>query len=507
MPEDSSETLSRILSGSTVVLAGSITNKIIAFIGSVFIARVLGDVNYGVIVVALSIYFIFSNFLTLGLNSGIARNYPQAESDSKRRGIMVTAFRVGTVTGILGGSIVFLTADPIATYVFDDPSIALPLRLLAVILPLKVLLNLANGSFQAIKKPAIKTVITSIIQPVIRISFIILFVLAGFGVAGVAGAYTVAIATAAVISLYFVWRYTTLFDFGQQRQIVYKPLLAFSIPLVGSTILVDLMNNIDTLLLGVLSVSADVGQYNVAFVLSQTTLLFFQTLGFMYVPEISELHANDKMEQAAMVYRAITKWVLFISIPFILTAVAFPEFVLTFIYSEDYAAATVPFLILIGGFITHILNGPNHSTLTAFGDTRQIFLFDTVTMVLNIILNLSLIPRFGIAGAAVATTMAYFIRNGAMTWYLNKSYQIHPFSRWLLVPLIPVITVAAPLRWAINEPSLFLVSSYILILVITIIFGYLSSGIEKGDLILAETLEDKTSIDLEPVKRIHERLR
>lgn len=507
MSESSDKPLSRILSGSTVILAGSIINKIIAFVGSVFIARIIGDMGYGVLVIALSVYFIFSNFLTLGLNSGIARNYPQAETDSKRRGILVAAFRIGTVTGILGGIVVFLAANPIATYVFDDPSIALPLRLLGVVLPLKIILNLANGSFQAIKKPEIKMGISSVIQPIIRIILIISFVIAGFGIVGVAGAYTVAIATAAVLSLYFVWRYTTLFDFDQQRQIVYKPLLAFSIPLVGSTILVDLMNNIDTLLLGALSVSADVGQYNVAFVLSQTTLLFFQTLGFMYVPEISELHSNDKIEQAAMVYRTITKWVLFISVPFILTAVAFPEFVLTFIYSEDYAAATVPFLILIGGFITHILNGPNHSTLTAFGDTRQIFLFDTVTMVLNIILNLSLIPRFGIAGAAVATTMAYFIRNGAMTWYLNKSYQIHPFSRWLLVPLIPVIIAAAPLRWAINEPSLFLVSSYTLILVIAIIFGYLSSGIEKGDLILAENLEDKTPIDLELVKRIHERLR
>jgi len=507
MSENEMGTLSRILSGSTVVLAGSIVNKIIAFAGSVFIARLLGDVGYGVVVVALSVYFIFSNLLTLGLSGGIARNYPQADTDRERRGILVTAFRLGAAVGTLGGVVVFLAADPIATHIFGDPSISLPLRLLASILPLKVALNLANGSFQAVKKPAIKMAISSIIQPVARILLIVALVLAGFGAAGVAGAYAIAIATAAVLSLYYVWQYTTLFDFGRPAKIVYKPLLAFSIPLVGSTILVRLMNNIDTLLLGALAASADVGQYNVAFVLGQTTLLFLQTLGFMYVPEISELHADDRIERAGMVYRAITKWVLFISAPFILTAVAFPTYVVTFIYSGQYVTASVPFLVLIGGFVTHILNGPNHSTLTAFGDTRQIFVFDAMTMVLNVVLNLSLIPRFGIAGAATATATAYLVRNAAMTWYLHSVYDIQPFSRWLLIPLAPVVLVAGILRWVVPEPSLPFVIGYALILVITITFGYLSSGIEEADLILSELIEENTGVDLKLVKRIHEGLR
>ncbi|MDV7348160.1 flippase [Halorubrum distributum] len=507
MPEDEGGTISRILSGSTIVLAGSIVNKIIAFVGSVFMARLLGDVGYGVVVVALSVYFVLSGLLTLGLSGGIARNYPQANSDEAKRGILVTAFRLGVAVGTLGGTVVFLAAEPIALRIFDDPSITLPLRILGISLPLKVILNLSNGSFQAIKKPIIKTSITSIVQPIVRIPFIIIFVLAGFEAVGVTGAYTIAIGTAAFLSLYYVWQDTTLFDLSQPAQVDYRSLLSFSLPLVGSTILIDLMNNADTILLAALGVSADAGQYNVAFVLSQATLLFYQTLGFMYVPEISELYGADQMERAGMVYRAITKWVLFISVPFILTAAAFPTYTLTFIYSSQYSTATVPFLFLIAGFVTHILNGPNHSTLTAFGDTRQIFKFDIITISFNIILNVSLIPKFGIAGAAVATATAYLIRNTAMTLYLKNSYDIHPFSRYLLVPITLVSLVAVFLKWLISEPSFLLVILYVSTLIFTITVGYLSRGIEEADLILSETIEGSTDIDLGVVKRIHKILR
>lgn len=500
-------TISRILSGSMVVLSGSIAHKIIAFGGSVFIARVLGDTGYGVVVVALSIYFILANLLTLGLGGGVARNYPRATTGQEKRGVLVVAFRIGLAVGTAGGIMVFVAADPIAVHVFEDPSISPLLRIIGVAFPLKVALNLSNGSFQAVKKPLIKTTITSIVQPVVRILLLVALVLTGFGAAGVVGAYTIAIGSAAIISLYYVHQHTTLFDFGRPADVAYKPLLAFSLPLVGSTILVDLMNNIDTLLIGILATSGDVGQYNVAFVLGQTTLLFLQTLGFMYVPEISELHANEQMERASMMYQAITKWVLFISVPFILTAVAFPEYIVTFIYSAEYAAATVPFLVLIIGFVTHIINGPNHSTLTAFGDTRQIFAFDAMTMLLNVVLNLSLIPQFGIVGAAMATATAYVVRNTAMTWYLYHAYGISPISRWMLLPLAPVVLVAGVLRWLVPGPSLSLVIGFTFALVAAIVFGYLSSGIEDADLLLADVLEEKTPVDLNVVRRVHSKLR
>ncbi|MFB6141985.1 MAG: flippase [Halorientalis sp.] len=507
MSDDAGESLSRILSGSAITFVGSFLNKLISFGGSVFMARLLGDSGYGVVAVALSVYFVTANIATLGIGNGIARNYPQKGTDAERRGVLVSAFRIGLVSSLLLGGLVFFLARPIAVGLFGDRAVTPVLRIMALVIPLKVLLNYSNSCFQAVKRATPKSVITSIVFPIVRICLIVVLVLAGYAAVGVAGAWVAATGVAAALSLYLVHRYTDLFSLGRPWTVQYRELLVFSLPLIGSSVIYRLMNNADTLLIGSLASSADVGQYNVAFILSQATLLFFQTLGFMWVPEISELYANDRTDRAQTIFRAVTKWVVFLSVPFTLTAIAFPEFVVTFIYSAEYRAAAVPFLILMVGFLTHVLVGPVKHTLVACGSTREIFLVDAATLVVNLALNLTLIPLYGIAGAAVATSFAYVARNAGMTWYLDHRYGIFPFSRHLFLPLIPTAIAAVALWALVPAPSLPLVLGYAAALVGVVTLGYLSSGIEEADLLLAELLEEQTGVDLDRIRWVHDRLR
>ncbi|MFC6787159.1 flippase [Halobaculum halobium] len=505
MPEEQSGSFSRILSGSAVIFLGAILHKFIAFGGSVFNAQLLGPSGYGVIVVALSVYFILCDILSLGLNSGVARNYSQSDPSAVRRGVLTTAYQLATITAVVGAIAVFVAAGPVAEYVFQDESIAPALRILAVAIPLKIFLNLINGTLQGVKKPLVKTVVTSILQPVVRISLIVSLVLLGYGAIGVAGAYLGATAVTAVVSLYYVRKHTELFEFGTDAVPVHRSLLRFSVPLVGSSIILKFMNNLDTILIGTFATSADAGGYNVAFVLGQTTLLFIESIAFMYLPEVSDLYKEGALEQVSDIYRTVTKWVVFLSAPFVLTALAFPNYVLTFIYSANYGYATTAFVILVVGFSSHILNGPNRGTLVAFGKTRRLLGFDLGTLAANFALNVVLIPRFGIAGAAVATGSSYLLRNAMMTWYLNREFRIIPFSQALLFPLIPLAITAVVVRGIVPSPSVLSVIIYTAVLTITLALGYLSMGVEETDLLLAELLEEQ-GIDLDIVRRVHERV-
>lgn len=507
MADDASRLLSRILSGSSVVFAGSLIHKLIAFVSSIFIAQLLGDAGYGVVVVALSVFFIFSDLLSLGLNSGVARNYPQAKTDRHRRGILVSSFQIALITATVGSTAVFLSAELLATRVFDDPSLTPVLRIIAVLIPLKIVFTLSIGGLQGIKKATIKTLLTSILQPILRIALIVAFVLAGLGAVGVATAYTISTGVVMLLALLFLHRYTDLFAFGQPIRRVHRSLLVFSIPLVGSSVILKLMNNVDTLLIGALTTSGDVGQYNVAFVLGQSALLFHQSLGFMFMPEMSQLYGDDRLDRADMIYRAMTKWTAFASVPFIMTALAYPEYVITFIYSQEYQQATIPFVVLMLGFLTHIIVGQNKSTLVAFGDTKTMFRYDFASLAANLILNLSLIPTFGIVGAAVATAGTYVVRNAALSWILYRSYGLQPFSRWYALPLVPTVGTAAVLRIVFSDPTLLVVIGYAATVSLATVVGYLSRGVEEADLMLADIFEKNLGIDLDFVRQIHDVLR
>lgn len=506
--DEAGDSISRILSGSSVIFAASLINKAISFAASVFMAVILGDTGYGMVALVLTFYFVMSSLFNLGLPEGVARNYPRATDESEQRGLLVTPFVVAMPLAIVGSGVLFLAAEPISVGVFGDPDLVIVLRIISIAVPLNVLLNLLLGALRAVEKPAERSLAQSIVFPIARFSLIIALVTLGYNAAGAAGAYVGAAALAAVIALYYVHKHTPLFDQNITANLQPRSLLSFSIPLMGSAIIIKLMNNADTLLIGALiDPVGSVGQYNAAFVLAQITLLFYTSLGFMYVPEVSRLHEKGGDEEAKDVYQAMTKWILFMSLPFTLTALVFPEFVLTFIYSPAYTQATLPFVVLTLGLLTHVVVGHNKNTLIALGNTRVILVTDVTTLLINIILNVVLIPIYGILGAAVATGAAYVIRNVALTAYLYAEYGIQPFTRDLLLTAVLPVAVAATIVSVAATPSLLVVFLTTFVLVVVTVGSYLRYGVTAADLLIVNRMECRFDINFDPLRDVHNRLR
>lgn len=506
--DETQESISRILSGSSVIFAGSLVNKGISFAASVFMASILGDTGYGMVALVLTFYFVLSKLFELGLPDGVARNYPRAETDAERRGMLVTPFLVTLPLSVVGAAALFLAADPIAVRIFDDPDVAPVLRIIAIAIPFNVLLDLALGALRAVQRPVERSLTQSILFPIVRFGLIVLLVVLGYGSAGAAAAYVGAALVTALLALYYVHRHTSLFAFDTPATLQPRSLLSFSIPLMGSTIIVNLMNNVDTFLVGALATATgDVGQYNAAFVLAQISLLFYTSLGFMYVPEVSRLHAEEGREQARAVYQAMTKWILFASLPFTLTALVYPEFVMTFVYTPVYRQAALPFVVLTLGLLTHVVVGHNNNTLLALGNTRAILLVDVVTLLINVVLNVTLIPVYGILGAAVATAAAYVVRNVALTGYLYAAHGIQPFTRPLLATAVLPVAVAAAVVVAAVTPSLLVVVLTTVALVVVTAVSYLRYGVSGADLLLVDRVESQFDVDLDPLRDVHDALR
>lgn len=506
--DETQESIMRILSGSSIIFAGSLVNKAISFAASIFMASILGDTGYGIVALVLTFYFVLSKFLELGLPDGVGRNYPRAETDAERRGMLVTPLLITLPLSVTGAAGLFLAADPIAVRIFGDSDIAPVLRIIAVAIPFKVLLDLALGGLQAVQRPFERSLTQDILFPIVRFGLIFALVVLGYGSAGAAAAYVGAALVTALVALYYVNRHTSLFAFGAPLTFQPRSLLSFSIPLMGSTIIINLMNNIDTFLVGALTTSTgDVGLYNAAFVLAQITLLFYTSLGFMYVPEISRLHAEEKREQARGIYQAMTKWILFASLPFTLTAIVYPEFVITFVYTPVYGQAALPFVVLMLGLLTHVIVGHNNNTLVALGNTRAILLIDVATLLVNIALNVELIPAYGILGAAVATAAAYVVRNVALTSYLYTAHGIQPFTRHLLATAVLPVGLALAVVLAAVPPSLPIAVFTALVLVVVTGGSYLRYGVSGADLLLVDRIENQFGIDLDVLRDVHDALR
>jgi Na+-driven multidrug efflux pump len=106
------------------------------------------------------------------------------------------------------------------------------------------------------------------------------------------------------------------------------------------------------------------------------------------------------------------------------------------------------------GFFTHAVPGPNVNALTATGKTRLIMWDNLAAGDTNIVLNVLLIPQYGLLGAAIATAVAYGGLNLLYSVQLYRLTGIHPVTLSLLKPataglasMLVIYAIVTTLLW------------------------------------------------------------
>lgn len=131
------------------------------------------------------------------------------------------------------------------------------------------------------------------------------------------------------------------------------------------------------------------------------------------------------------------------------------------------------------------------------------------TALLNIILNTMLIPLWGIVGAALATAISLCLLNTIRTIKLYSLSRVQPLSKNLL-KTIAVCLILCFLIWAVAQNFIPL-SWWMLVLILIAYYGsyglatLLTKSFDEEDIALLLQIEERSGINLAPVKRILER--
>jgi O-antigen/teichoic acid export membrane protein len=121
----------------------------------------------------------------------------------------------------------------------------------------------------------------------------------------------------------------------------------------------------------------------------------------------SELWAKDKAERITTLVSRITRYnlILVVLLSIGLTALA-NDFVPLY-FGSEFETAVLPLILLLPGVIGFSLARPIFAVGQGKGDLRILIVATGSAALLNICLNIVLIPRYGITGAAVATSIGY----------------------------------------------------------------------------------------------------
>lgn len=492
-----------VVKGAGVIYTGLFLEYIIAFVVQILAARFLTTSEFGSVIAGTALIDIGAIVGTLGLGVGLTRNLPRYQSDAERLELAHAAFRIGLPLSILVGGAITLNANFIANRVFGDSSLAVSFRIFGAAVPFATILKLGVGGIRGQQCSRYRVYLKNFLQPVSRFALIIGAVTYGLGEIGVLAAYSIPYVLAGVISLYLLRRVLPGFSVvGHTSVSTASSLLRFSLPLSITNAFHFINRSADIFIILHLLDSGAVGVYGVVYGLSKLINMFSTAFNYLGMPISSELDSFGNGSEMLELNESILRWLVVASVPVLFPMLAYPADLIQFIYRPEYADGAVAFTILASGFAIHNVLSANTNILTAIGATKTLMLNKSVVASINIGLNLALVPRMGITGAAIATVASYVILDIAVVGEIYYYTDYFPLSREVVAPIIMAVPILAA---GAGVASLFPVSIFYVALVSTVVsIAYLSSiliifGLSREEIMIVRSIEDKYGLDFGPL--------
>jgi O-antigen/teichoic acid export membrane protein len=368
---------------------------------SVLIARYLGPDNQGQLGYALAFAGLFSVVANLGVDSLIVRELLATPED--RESVLGTAF----VLKLLGGICTLIACVvSIAIVRSDDPTTIWFVGIIAAATVFQAF-DVTDGYFQS----QVQSKYTVMAQAPVFLALSLLKVglvvwqapLAAFAWVSLAdialASLAVAVMFRARVQPWSRWR------FSIERA---KALLRDSWPLALSAAVSMLFLRIDQVMLGQMLGDEEVGTYMVAVRIAEILMVASITIYSSTLPSILEAERLDEN----LFYERLQK--LYNLMVFIGYAAAIPitlcsDWIITTMFGESYARAAPMLTALVWGSVMTNLGVARSAFLTAMNWTRLHFATAVLAAVVNILLNLWLIPIYGGVGAALASLAAYWV--------------------------------------------------------------------------------------------------
>lgn len=482
--------LKLLASDSGFILFSKVATMGVGFLAHTLLVRNLNPDVFGTFSLALTVVSVCAVFAAIGMDQAVTR-FISASDDDEANEYIVIAVTVVLVSGLLLMGGLFVASVPLASF-FAAPRLAELLWGLVVLVLLRPLGKVFTGVVRGFEKTRWKVVSSELLPHAVSLPVLFYFVIRGKVLFGALLFYLVRpIVRIALLSLNLVrWGHWEFKLVRPTRERVSET-LSFAWPLAFENVVVVFLGSIDILMLGWFAESAKVGLYRSVQPVARTIIFLLSSMTFIYLPIATRYFSDDDIDELNDIYKTATRWVAHGSFPLFLFYLVFGSDFIRVIFGGEYVGAWGVLAILSVGMYSRVLAGPNSMTIMAIDRTREDLLASIGALVTNATLNYLLIPRYGINGAAIATTIGYLVYNTVDLAVIYRYVRISPFNRALFKPLLPTVLVTL----AFAQLTGFAPTSFVMVVSIGIAISLLhlvsvvaTTGLTENDRVLIDGL-------------------
>ncbi len=462
-----------IARNTTYYTSALIIQKVLAFVYFSLIARFLGTEDTGKYVFALSFTTLFAIFIDLGLAAVLTREIAKHKDKTQDYLSNIIALKIPL-------TVVTYLAVVVMINILGYPALT---RNLVYVSGIIMFLDSFAMTFWAVLRGHQKLKYESIGVVGLQIVTVTLGSLVLYFHLGLVMLIT-ALMCGSLFNLAFslikIRKYLKIKLVPHYEPAVLKALFVIGIPFALAGIFSRIYSSLDTVLLSILRGDADVGWYSIPS--KVTSALQFLPMAFMAAlfPAMSEYFVVDK-ERLKKTFEKAMHYLMIISLPLAAGVLVLAEPVVLKIYTTDYANSILPLKILMVGLFFLFINYPVGYLLNAGNKQVTNTINAGVTVLVSVILNIILIPKYGYIGAAITSLVSTVVLFSLGMYWVPKIIDYNPW--YLIGNFLKALMAAAVMAGAIYF-LLPIVNFLILIPVGAVVyFGalFVFRGIQKQD--------------------------
>lgn len=372
--------------------------KVCAFLGSLFIIRILPESEFGTITIVASVFAIFMPFSGFGSQQSLLRFGSMSEDVLEKKALSKYLLKQGFLYQVLL-SVLFLTTSFFYLEKYED--IFLIFLLFTIRLVGSFYYNHLQSEFRIFGNNRDFAKVTNVVN--ISGVFLLLMFSYFFGLMG----YLIAIAITPFIAFFWFKKEKYLpamevFSFSK------KEIKNYGLYAAGTALLGDMLFSADVLLLSFLMNETAVANYKVALLIPAN--ITFLALTFMQ-SDFPVLAKNYKNKNFLKDY-IFNYYKIFIPISIAIFGLGFlfKEEILALFFSAKYSDNYWSFSILLGGFcLNMLLRNLYGNLLSAVGMMKMNTIISILTLILLVIFSFIFVTRFGVEGMAVSLFLSMSI--------------------------------------------------------------------------------------------------